>query len=176
MGLQGQDDAGGLQQRPPLGTTEQGGRPVAQWGVDADLSALRGERLDDPMSEPTRTRPGDQRLPDGDLGQIDDQSLIIEDLQERRQLGISRYGQAHRPFNGRDTLQDLYDEQLDLLVYLRSIKRASEADRGQLINAVTQAMQAADGSHSLGTGQLAEVAVDRIMSWVVAARLNGGFQ
>lgn len=45
---------------------------------------------------------------------------IYGDLEERLQLGISRYGQPLRAFNGRDSLRDAYEEVLDALVYLRT--------------------------------------------------------
>lgn len=118
------------------------------------------------MSAPTRTRPGDQVLPTGDESIPDDQSLIIADLEERRRLGIERYGQGHRPFNGRDTLLDMYEEQLDLLVYLRSIRRSSEATREELVTVVARAIEVIPAANDVG--QIAEVAVDRIMSWVAA--------
>jgi hypothetical protein len=124
-----------------------------------------------------RTRPGDQRLPDGDESIPDDQSLLIADIEERRQVGIGRYGQGHRPFNGRDTLMDLYQEQLDLLVYLRSIVRMADATREDLVDVVANSLvetwmertkeqtSATPAEHCLA---LAEVAVDRIMGWVGA--------
>lgn len=121
-----------------------------------------------------RTREGDQRLPDGDESIPDDQSLLIADIEARRKVGISRYGQGHRPFNGRNTLQDWYEEQLDGLVYARSIVRMAEADRAELVSAVSNAIRSADGDHTMGAGALAEVAVDRIMGWVTAQRMDGG--
>lgn len=115
--------------------------------------------------EPTKQRPGDQVLPSGDESLADDQALLIQDIEERRQVGISRYGQGHRPFNGRDTLKDMYEEQLDLLVYLRSVVRMAEATRDDLIQAV------AKGFHPEPDGEdeaNAMIAVDRIMGWVAA--------
>lgn len=46
--------------------------------------------------------------------------MVIADLQARMDLGIVRYGTPLRPFNGRNTLLDAYQESLDLCVYLRS--------------------------------------------------------
>jgi len=45
--------------------------------------------------------------------------LVIQDMANRKQLGIERYGTALQPFNGRDALVDAYEEALDLCVYLR---------------------------------------------------------
>jgi hypothetical protein len=46
--------------------------------------------------------------------------MVQEDLEGRLQIGIARYGQPLQPFNGRDSLQDAYEEILDLAVYLRN--------------------------------------------------------
>lgn len=53
--------------------------------------------------------------------EIDIQTLVIEDMGKRRELGIRRYGTALQPFNGRDALRDAYEEALDLATYLRQI-------------------------------------------------------
>jgi hypothetical protein len=46
--------------------------------------------------------------------------LLVKDILERKQLGLARYGTIIQPFNGRDQLQDCYEEQLDQLVYLKA--------------------------------------------------------
>jgi hypothetical protein len=45
--------------------------------------------------------------------------LVIADMEERRRVGIKRYGTPLQPGNGRDALADAYAEALDLAVYLR---------------------------------------------------------
>lgn len=68
---------------------------------------------------------GDVRDPETDqpLPQINDlpyvQDLVIADIEERRQLGIRKYGTALQPHNGRSALWDAYGEVLDLAQYLR---------------------------------------------------------
>ena len=52
---------------------------------------------------------------------------VIADLDEREHVGISRYGDSLRAYNGRDPLIDAYQENLDLAVYLR---QAIEEDSG----------------------------------------------
>ena len=47
------------------------------------------------------------------------QDLVIEDMRQRMQHGITKYGTALQAGNGRDMLQDAYEEALDLCVYLR---------------------------------------------------------
>ena len=44
---------------------------------------------------------------------------VIQDFQDRMELGLSRYGTYLQPFNGRKSLQDAYEEQLDLIIYLK---------------------------------------------------------
>ena len=45
--------------------------------------------------------------------------LVIEDMKARDQLGFERYGVHLQPFNGRNSLQDAYEELLDQCVYIR---------------------------------------------------------
>lgn len=45
--------------------------------------------------------------------------LVIEDMRSRDQEGQRRYGVRLRAHNGRDALQDAYEEALDLAVYLK---------------------------------------------------------
>ena len=45
--------------------------------------------------------------------------LVIADMIARDALGRKRYGVPLQPFNGRDALQDAYEEVLDLAAYLR---------------------------------------------------------
>ena len=45
--------------------------------------------------------------------------IVQEDMVKRNQFGKSKYGVGLQPFNGRDVLQDAYEEALDLCVYLR---------------------------------------------------------
>jgi hypothetical protein len=47
-------------------------------------------------------------------------NLVIQDMNARNEFGRSKYGVGLKPFNGRDTLLDAYEEALDLCVYLRT--------------------------------------------------------
>lgn len=49
------------------------------------------------------------------------QDMVIEDIEERKQFGIRKYGTALQAGNGRNHLQDAYEEVLDLVVYLRGV-------------------------------------------------------
>ncbi len=44
---------------------------------------------------------------------------VIQDMKNRDNLGFSRYGVRLQPNNGRDALQDAYEEMLDACVYLK---------------------------------------------------------
>lgn len=56
-------------------------------------------------------------MPNG--GQGDMWLLVLKDMEERRQVGIKKYNQPLRAFDGRRPLIDAYQELLDLCVYLR---------------------------------------------------------
>jgi hypothetical protein len=75
-----------------------------------------------------KLRPGDQPLPVRN-GRPDVQSLVMADIETRRQVGIERYGTPLQPFSGRDALRDAYEEALDLAMYLR--QAIEERDSGQ---------------------------------------------
>lgn len=44
---------------------------------------------------------------------------VIEDMKSRDRFGREKYGTALQPNNGRNALQDAYEEVLDLAVYLK---------------------------------------------------------
>ncbi len=46
--------------------------------------------------------------------------LVIDDMNERDEMGARKYGCRHQHDNGRDHLVDAYQEALDLCVYLRA--------------------------------------------------------
>lgn len=67
-----------------------------------------------------KLREGDQPLPTvNDLPDI--QSMVIDDITARRQVGIERYGTALQAHNGRDMLRDLYEELIDAAIYIRGV-------------------------------------------------------
>lgn len=49
------------------------------------------------------------------------QAAVRADLESRERLGISRYGTALQPHNGRDALRDLYEELLDACCYIKQV-------------------------------------------------------
>lgn len=58
--------------------------------------------------------------------------LVIADMEERRRIGIARYGTPLQPFNGRDALIDAFAEALDLAVYLKQALVERETLAAQL--------------------------------------------
>lgn len=123
------------------------------------------------MSEPTKQREGDQVLPTGDESIVDDQQLLIDDIEARRQVGIERYGQGHRPFNGRNTFEDLYEEQLDFLVYLRSVKRMTEAQDEDIIGVIAAELQK-NGFQPVVCNAMAEQIYNRLSSWIAGIMMG----
>lgn len=47
--------------------------------------------------------------------------LVIDDIKERKKLGLERYGTILQAHNGRDALVDMYQEQLDKICYTRQM-------------------------------------------------------
>lgn len=45
--------------------------------------------------------------------------MVIEDMKERAEHGKAQYGTYLQPHNGRNALQDLYEELLDACVYCK---------------------------------------------------------
>ena len=47
--------------------------------------------------------------------------LVIEDIKKRDAYGVAKYNTRLQPYNGRDTLRDVYEELLDAVVYIRQL-------------------------------------------------------
>lgn len=73
----------------------------------------------EPPQEGLKLREGDQQLPVRREGVRDVQSQVISDIVKRREVGVKRYGTPLQPHNGRDALQDLYEELLDGVMYVK---------------------------------------------------------
>lgn len=65
-----------------------------------------------------KLREGDQPLP-----VVNDHAIVQDavcvDIQNRKRIGIQRYGTPLQPHNGRDALRDAYEEAVDLACYLK---------------------------------------------------------
>jgi hypothetical protein len=47
--------------------------------------------------------------------------LVLDDIKQRDSFGEKKYGTRLQPFNGRKQLRDVYEELLDMVVYLRTL-------------------------------------------------------
>lgn len=47
------------------------------------------------------------------------QDQVIADMQERRDFGVNEYGTGIQPFNGRSSPQEVYEEELDKIFYIK---------------------------------------------------------
>ena len=47
------------------------------------------------------------------------QDVVVQDIIERKEFGVRKYGTPLLTHNGRDALWDAYQEALDLVMYLR---------------------------------------------------------
>lgn len=65
-------------------------------------------------------REGDQELPKPN-NRPAIQDLVLQDMLARKMIGIQRYGTPLQPHNGRDMMQDLYEELLDACNYIRGM-------------------------------------------------------
>lgn len=71
-------------------------------------------------ADPTRTRPGDQPLPVvNDAPYVAD--ALVDFIEQRKAIGIERYGTPLQPNNGRDALRDAFEEAVDLATYLAQV-------------------------------------------------------
>jgi hypothetical protein len=89
---------------PPMTTPQ----PAAQVAQEQAQPSPPTARADQPVSQPP---PVEDAMPI--------QILVMQDIQARMEHGITKYGTALMPFNGRDGIQDAYEEALDLAVYIR---------------------------------------------------------
>jgi hypothetical protein len=90
------------------------------------------------MTEPTKQRPGDQPLPT--IGRECVQDRLVQMVLARKEIGISRYGSALMTHNGRDALQDAFEEAVDLAAYLTQLSMERDDETRavrRLLNALT---------------------------------------
>ena len=52
-------------------------------------------------------------------GNVEVLPFVIQDLKARSEFGFKKYGTVLKTNNGRDSLMDAYQEQLDLIMYLK---------------------------------------------------------
>lgn len=103
--------------------SEERPHPAHNWTGDGVPALCPGYFVAEWESE--EPREGDQPLPTPN-DRPDIQSLVLEDIRERRNVGIQRYGTPLQAHNGRDALRDAYEEALDLVMYLRQMMEERE--------------------------------------------------
>jgi hypothetical protein len=59
--------------------------------------------------------------PDPNGGKINIWPLVMQDIKDRVDSGIVKYGTVLQSHNGRDALLDAYQEAIDLVFYLRQM-------------------------------------------------------
>jgi hypothetical protein len=67
-----------------------------------------------------RERPEDQPLPTPGRDCVQD--ALIAAIEDRKALGIKRYGSPLMSHNGRDALRDAWEESIDLAAYLTQLR------------------------------------------------------
>lgn len=94
-------------------------------------------------------RETEQELPEPNSEEYCQDSLlprVTEALHESMVIGIEKYGTALQPFNGRDVHRDLFEEWVDLGVYLEQMRR----ERDSTIELLWESMRAATLTQNLG--------------------------
>lgn len=146
--------------------------------------------------EPTKQREGDQRLPAGGdrvvqqwvikqaedayvRGEITDENtrFIKQAMLESIRVGTERYGQPLKTYDGRLNIKDLAEELRDAYVYVSKLQMTAEADRATLVRVVSAALSHWDEEYDdritdHGYNRIAEVAVDRILDWVLTQKIG----
>ena len=54
--------------------------------------------------------------------------MVIEDIREREKKGFKKYGKALLPNDGRDSMQDLYEELLDAAQYIKKCMEERDSE------------------------------------------------
>lgn len=94
-------------------------RPIPEDGITFTNPTLR-KLVEDYRKD--KNRPEDQPMPTTSEQSRDVQQELVRMVQERRQLGIQRYGSPLMTHNGRDALQDALEEAVDLAAYLMQLR------------------------------------------------------
>jgi hypothetical protein len=169
-----------------------------RWEPSGDYIAefIPGEPYGD-TAEPTKQRDGDQVLPAGG-----DRAVQVEVLRrvgewveagkitaaegemlrgvyaESIRVGVERYGQPLRTFDGRLNIRDLADELRDGLAYVTKMQMIAEADKPTLVRMVAEAIHkefisgGESDTRAFYAEAIAGVAVDRILDWVLLQRMG----
>ena len=69
--------------------------------------------------------------------------LVIEDIKKRKKMGKAKYGVPLRANNGRDALQDLAEELMDAIQYLKQLQIEREEQKEKAHTYILMALNAA---------------------------------
>lgn len=87
---------------------------------DPETEPEQPEQPVEPARTPGSTAVANQPAP-VDQGRPAAHDLVAADLAERKAFGLAKYGVTLQAGNGRDTLQDVYEELLDAVCYIRTL-------------------------------------------------------
>jgi hypothetical protein len=98
-------------------------------------------------------------------------------MEKSKRVGTERYGQPLMTFDSRLNIQDLAEELRDAFVYISKLQMMAEADKGVLVDQVTEAVEHlfdanGYGGYVIAPREIAEVAVDKILDWVLVQRIG----
>lgn len=87
--------------------------------MDGLLGMIVNAGEDDSQPTPIQQATVTQPTPKGEGEDI--ARLVRKDIEYRAEVGEEKYGERLKPFNGRSSLVDAYQEALDLCMYLRQL-------------------------------------------------------
>lgn len=94
------------------------------------MSEVRDPSTDQSAPVHVEGQPGIHQLVLDSMHEWDDakeiREVIAKGIEDRRDLGLRKYGTVLQPGNGRDALKDAWDEALDMYVYLTQLKLEGE--------------------------------------------------
>ena len=70
-----------------------------------------------------------------------EQTSLVAKIEERRDLGIEKYGQELHTFNGRDARKDAEEEILDCLQYVTQLGLEKDVDVSHILSKLVEVYQ-----------------------------------
>lgn len=114
---------------------------IGQLSPEESEKAMREAILGEQQPEPTST------------DEPSAHDLVIVDMAARKEFGLAKYGSLLQPGNGRDNLQDLYEELLDACVYIRNEIERRNNDVGPLGDKIGRLLEIAEHGHAVYVGE-----------------------
>ena len=114
---------------------------IGQLSPEESEKAMREAILGEQQPEPTST------------DEPSAHDLVIADMAARKEFGLAKYGSLLQASNGRDNLQDLYEELLDACVYIRNEIERRNNDVGPLGDKIGRLLEIAEHGHAVYVGE-----------------------